>query len=1367
MDSSQITYYNSLPEESKKILQAAALCAVFSIDSALQDTIYAFLKRKATQKEITLIIQAAVKNDLFIFGNDWRANYTVTIEFLVFIFPEIDIDAKILERICSNNDDRYGYYLGSTSSIKSFRNCLYMLLYASPPERYKYKEYESKLLLSLGSRVFEYYEPIFEDERYEKKLSLISEKIIYNAIVLLVSNSTDNLIPHSETFAKIERLEKLTDYPLIKISQIELSRIYWSGNLEKAIEVGADILMFNALKCLTDGDIVGSITLFNKLIKEQHKSGNKSPLPEREDIAYFYVLALLLSDTLIFTPVFQKALQWEEKYNFGFYFPFIAVILDVQNVQKSKLAEMKSIIRNNILCFDAELSSVLNILIYHLIGEKIEEKHAGDIYNILKKATDNGYLLLAYEVAFVAKTWFDEKRFEDLYRELSEKISHQPVISHIHRQEDWEKSLNLLLGMKSKNGAKSKDPNENDNRVVYYFNPKNNNIQPVLQTRQAKGWSKGRNIAMKTLKNGSAKGMTEQDLRISKHIKEYNDYYGGSSYEFDNRVCIDLIGHPYIFLNNTDDISVEFIAGQVVVSVNKTAKGYQLVSNLKEVGDSIFIQKETNTRYKVYNLTANQMRILEIINEQKIIIPENGKAKLTELLGTLSAEGMEVHSDLVADKNARTEIKELPSDSRIRVQLLPLGDGLKTELFSKPFGERPPYCKPGKGGKVLISNEKDVQLQVKRNLKQETENEQILMNDIQSLESLNENDGLLSFDDPMDGLYLLDILAKRQDVCVVEWPEGEKFKLRGTAGINNLNVNIKSGTNWFDLQGEFRVDENTVLTLQQLLKLTAKSHGRFIELSQGEFLALSDRLKKQLDNLRLFSDEDKKGIHLNKFASVGLGDFFDEMENVKADKAWKDFRKKIEKTKEENTLIPANLQAELRSYQEEGFRWMARLAEWNGGACLADDMGLGKTVQTLAILLHRAQQGAALVVCPVSVIGNWVSEVEKFAPTLRIKTLGVNTTTNRKEVLQSLEAGDVLITSYGLLQSEEKLFSEPEFATVVLDEAHVIKNYATKTSKATMQLKAGFRVALTGTPLQNHLGEIWNLFNFINPGLLGSLQHFNDVFVKSNDEASKKHLKKMIAPFILRRTKSAVLDELPPKTEIVKKIQLSSDEMAFYEALRRQALENLSNADESKHIQVLAEITKLRQASCNPLLIDGNVNIPSSKLATFLDIAGELIANKHRALVFSQFVSHLAIVRKELDKQGIKYKYIDGSTSQAERQRNVKEFQSGDGELFLISLKAGGLGLNLTAADYVIHLDPWWNPAIEDQASDRAHRIGQQRPVTIYRLVAENTIEEKIIQLHTHKRDLAEQLLEGSDMAARLSVGEMVDLIREGAIVGR
>jgi SNF2 family DNA or RNA helicase len=317
-----------------------------------------------------------------------------------------------------------------------------------------------------------------------------------------------------------------------------------------------------------------------------------------------------------------------------------------------------------------------------------------------------------------------------------------------------------------------------------------------------------------------------------------------------------------------------------------------------------------------------------------------------------------------------------------------------------------------------------------------------------------------------------------------------------------------------------------------------------------------------------------------------------------------------------------------------------------------------------------------------------------------------------------------------------------------------------------MSLKSGFRIILTGTPIQNHLGEMWNLFQFINPGLLGTLNHFTENFIKPEDINARKHLKKLISPFILRRIKSTVLDELPPKTEIIRKIELSKEEMAFYEALRRSAIEAIQKDEGpqgAKHLKALAEITKLRQACCNPKMVTPKIDLESTKLSVFMEIATELKENGHRALVFSQFVSHLAIVRQALDKQGIEYQYLDGSSSQNERQVSVRDFQNGKGELFLISLKAGGLGLNLTAADYVIHLDPWWNPAVEDQASDRAHRIGQQRPVTIYRLVAENTIEEKIIQLHSQKRDLAEQLLESSDVAARLSVHEMIELIREGA----
>lgn len=318
-----------------------------------------------------------------------------------------------------------------------------------------------------------------------------------------------------------------------------------------------------------------------------------------------------------------------------------------------------------------------------------------------------------------------------------------------------------------------------------------------------------------------------------------------------------------------------------------------------------------------------------------------------------------------------------------------------------------------------------------------------------------------------------------------------------------------------------------------------------------------------------------------------------------------------------------------------------------------------------------------------------------------------------------------------------------------------------------MNLQGGFKLITTGTPIENHLGELWNLFRFVNPGLLSSLESFNQRFAvpieRYGDKQARYRLKKLIQPFLLRRSKNQVLEELPSRTEIVLHVELSREEMALYEALRREAIAKLSESEAAagqKHLQVLAEIMKLRRACCNARLVMPDTAIESAKLQLFGEVLGELLDNQHKALVFSQFVDHLHIIRDYLDAQKIPYQYLDGSTAAAERKKRVDAFQSGAGDVFLISLKAGGTGLNLTAADYVIHMDPWWNPAVEDQASDRAHRIGQQRPVTIYRLVTKDTIEEKIVDLHHRKRDLADSLLEGTQMSSKISTDDLLRLIQ-------
>ena len=432
-------------------------------------------------------------------------------------------------------------------------------------------------------------------------------------------------------------------------------------------------------------------------------------------------------------------------------------------------------------------------------------------------------------------------------------------------------------------------------------------------------------------------------------------------------------------------------------------------------------------------------------------------------------------------------------------------------------------------------------------------------------------------------------------------------------------------------------------------------------------------------------------------------------------------------------------------------------------------MGLGKTIQALAFLTDRAKTGPALVAAPASVCRNWRAETERFAPALNPIVFGEG---DRESTIKKAKKGDLVIVTYDLMAREEELFTGKKWGTVVLDESQSIKNRATRRSKTAMKLQGGFRLAMTGTPIENHLGELWNLFQFLNPGLLGGIENFVDRFSrpieKYGDDNRREQLRRLVQPFILRRHKRDVLKDLPAKTEITLNVELPPNERAFYEALRRNAIEKLMSTEEDaqagqQHLRILAEIMKLRRAACHPVLADKSAGFKSSaKLELFSEIVGELLENGHKALVFSQFVGHLKILEKHLKKQKIAYQYLDGSTPLKKREERIDAFQAGEGEIFLISLKAGGTGLNLTAADYVIHTDPWWNPAVEDQATDRAHRIGQERPVTVYRLVAENTIEEKILQLHAKKRDLADSLLAGTDVSAKLTAKDLMKMLREG-----
>ena len=398
---------------------------------------------------------------------------------------------------------------------------------------------------------------------------------------------------------------------------------------------------------------------------------------------------------------------------------------------------------------------------------------------------------------------------------------------------------------------------------------------------------------------------------------------------------------------------------------------------------------------------------------------------------------------------------------------------------------------------------------------------------------------------------------------------------------------------------------------------------------------------------------------------------------------------------------------------------------------------------------------------PTSVLLNWAAEIGRFAPSLTVKN--INVSADRATLVQSAVQSDVFLVSYRMLVSEKDLLSGVRWNVVCLDEAHVIKNRETVTSEAVMSLTASSRIVLTGTPVQNYLGELWNLFQFLNPGLLGTYRQFSSRFIDvpaNETQMRRQHLKRIISPFLLRRTKADVVEELPEKTEITYRIPLTPDERMQYEVMREKARHQAESADRL-NMNVLASITRLRQASCDMALTDSSWKAMSSKTEAFLDLAGEILSGNNRILVFSQFTAYLSTVARELEKKGVEYFYLDGKVPAAKRSEMVAAFQQGEKHVFLISLKAGGLGLNLTGANYVIHLDPWWNPAIEQQATDRAYRIGQSQNVTVYHLISENTIEDKILRLHKTKRDLSDAILEGQDTGHGITLEELREMLAD------
>lgn len=939
-----------------------------------------------------------------------------------------------------------------------------------------------------------------------------------------------------------------------------------------------------------------------------------------------------------------------------------------------------------------------------------------------------------------------------------------PIFESIRDEPDWKRSLSALEQL-GKEGKKRRKPRKSQSRLTWRVSGDDRpfDLRAFEQKLSKTGkWTKGRAVALKRLHNRTKLAfMTAQDAEICQAVKvtryrSYVDY----DMELDEALGA-LVDHPLVFREDDPSVPVEVVGSQPELRVvNRGRKmRIQLVPD-PPTGRDLTAVLETPSRLKVTTFEKQHREIFSLLGKSGLAIPVGSEDEVAKAVASVSSV-VNVHSDIAGGE---TNAKDVSADATPHFYLTPYEDGLRIEPLVQPFVGGGPTYAPGEGGEVVFAVVGRRRSRTRRDRPEEVRRFDRAVAGCPSLHHASWTAGAWILPDPLACLELVEELHLLGEAVKVRWPQGESIRIAHHASRDRFSLKIRKSRDWFKIDGDLETDSGLVIGLRELLDRIDAAEGRFLAIGEREFIALTDRFRHRVGELSAFVDRHGKGLRFHVSRAHALEAVIDGAGTVDAGRDWAARIRQFREAQALDPKLPSTLQADLRGYQREGFRWAARLAAWGAGACLADDMGLGKTLQALAVALARAPSGPALVVAPTSVCPNWIDEARRFAPTLNPLSFGHG---DRGKMISGLAPYDLVVCSYGLLHQEADRLASVDWETIVLDEAQAIKNRDTMRSRAAMRLHGAFRMITTGTPIENHLGELWNLFHFINPGLLGSADSFTKRFAVPIHQAGstelRSRLKRLIQPFVLRRTKAAVLHELPPRTEITIRVAMSKEESALYEALRQRAVGNLAqngSQDGPGHIRILAEIMKLRRACCHPRLVAPDLDLPGSKLESFGYTAADLIASGHKALVFSQFVDHLKIVRSYLDREGIAYRYLDGSTPPRRRKQEVDAFQAGEGDLFLISLRAGGQGLNLTAADYVLHLDPWWNPAVEDQASDRAHRIGQTRPVTIYRFVMKNTIEERIVDLHASKRELATHLLEGADLSGKMSADELLALIR-------
>lgn len=593
--------------------------------------------------------------------------------------------------------------------------------------------------------------------------------------------------------------------------------------------------------------------------------------------------------------------------------------------------------------------------------------------------------------------------------------------------------------------------------------------------------------------------------------------------------------------------------------------------------------------------------------------------------------------------------------------------------------------------------------------------------------------------------------------------------------FNNFSVNKKPAVNvGIKLDGELlniAVTFDGEYSNDEILAILSacKSKKKYVKLSANKFVDLIGANYDVVEDISEISGKSMSGIvggsvTASKFRALHLDKIIKADEtNYTRNNSFKDLIKSIKSFEDADFEVEPSLDKKLRHYQKVGFRWFKALSYYGFGGILADDMGLGKSVQTVAFL--QSLPGTSLVVCPSSLILNWKNEFEKFAPQMRVACI-YGTKSERTDIINNIKDYDIIVTSYELLKKDIDGYADFNFEAAILDEGQYIKNHITLNAKAVKDIKSKYRFALTGTPIENNIAELWSIFDFIMPDYLYNYNKFKKTFenkiVKEKDVKATERLRQMVAPFVLRRLKKDVLKELPDKIDNLVSIPLEDEQRALYAAnlaVIKGEIQGIQDYSKGKFM-VLSYLLKLRQICCSPSLIAENYSGNSAKMDSCIDLIATSVANGHKVLLFSQFTSLLAIIKEKLIQMQISHFLLQGDTKKETRMQMVNDFNSDDTSVFLLSLKAGGTGLNLTAADVVIHYDPWWNLSVQNQATDRAHRIGQNKSVQVYRLILKDTIEEKIVQLQSRKQELFDSIIkEGEVDFTKMSKEQLLDLL--------